>query len=59
MNWFYIMWIVSAISFVVSLFITFKALNKVVNINTVRINENKKRLSALEATLSGGTIDKS
>lgn len=59
MNWFYIMWIVSAISFVVSLFITFKALNKVVNINTVRINENKKRLSALEATLSGETIDKS
>lgn len=51
MNWFYIMWIVGAISFVVSLYASLKVLNQIINLNAVRINENKQRLERLEEKL--------
>ena len=51
MNWFYIMWIVGAVSFVVSLYASLKVLNQIINLNAVRINENKKRLKQLEERL--------
>lgn len=51
MNWFYIMWIVGAVSFVVSLYASLKVLNQIINLNAVRINENKKRLEQLEEKL--------
>ena len=51
MNWFYIMWIVGAVSFVVSLYASLKVLNQIINLNAVRINENKKRLEQLEERL--------
>ena len=51
MNWFYIMWIVGAVSFVVSLYGSLKVLNQIINLNAVRINENKKRLEQLEEKL--------
>ena len=51
MNWFYIMWIVGAISFVVSLYASLKVLNQVINLNAVRINENKQRIKQLEEKL--------
>ena len=51
MNWFYIMWIVGAISFVVSLYASLKVLNQIINLNAVRINENKQRLEQLEEKL--------
>lgn len=51
MNWFYIMWIVGAVSFVVSLYASLKVLNQIINLNAVRINENKQRLERLEEKL--------
>lgn len=51
MNWFYIMWIVGAVSFVVSLYGSLKVLNQIINLNAVRINENKQRLEQLEQKL--------
>ena len=51
MNWFYIMWIVGAVSFVVSLYASLKVLNQIINLNAVRINENKQRLEQLEEKL--------
>ena len=53
MTWFYIFWIVGAISFVASLYLTLRVVDKVINLNTVRINENKKRLEVLEKKLGG------
>lgn len=51
MSWFYIMWIVGAISFVVSLYASLKVLNQIINLNAVRINENKQRIKQLEEKL--------
>jgi uncharacterized membrane protein len=53
MTWFYIFWIVGAISFVASLYLMLRVIDKVINLNTVRINENKKRLEVLEERLGG------
>ena len=47
------MWTVCALCFVVSLYLTVKALHKVANINTVRINENKKRLEEFAKRVHG------
>ena len=53
MTWFYIMWIVGAISFAVSLYFSLRIMDKVINLNTVRINENKKRIEQFEKRLLG------
>tara|TARA_R110001583_G_scaffold15480_9_gene63620 strand:- start:3359 stop:3535 length:177 start_codon:yes stop_codon:yes gene_type:complete len=53
MTWFYIFWIVGAIGFVASLYLTLRVVDKVINLNTVRINENKKRLEVLEEKIGG------
>jgi|14_taG_2_1085336.scaffolds.fasta_scaffold01604_17 hypothetical protein len=53
MTWFYIFWTVGAISFAASLYFTLRVVDKVINLNTVRINENKKRLEVLESKLGG------
>lgn len=53
MTWFYIFWIVGALSFAVSLYLTLRVVDKVINLNTVRINENKKRLEVLEEKIGG------
>jgi len=59
MTWFYIFWTVCAISFVVSLYLTLRVVDMVINLNTVRINENKKRIESFEKRLVGGADDKS
>lgn len=59
MTWFYIMWIVGAISFVVSLYASLRVLNQIINLNAVRINENKKRIENFEKRLLGEDCDKS
>jgi hypothetical protein len=51
MSWFYIMWIGGAVVFAVSLYGTLRALNQVINLNAVRINENRQRLEQLEEKL--------
>lgn len=53
MTWFYIFWIVGALSFAASLYLTLRIIDKVINLNTVRINENKKRLEVLEKKIGG------
>ena len=53
MTWFYIFWFVGALSFAVSLYLTLRVVDKVINLNTVRINENKKRLEVLEEKIGG------
>jgi hypothetical protein len=53
MTWFYIFWIVGALAFVASLYLTLRIVDKVINLNTVRINENKKRLEVLEEKIGG------
>ena len=59
MTWFYIMWIVSAISFIVSLYASLRVLNQIINLNAVRINENKKRIEQFEKRLLGEDSGKS
>lgn len=59
MTWFYIMWIVGAISFVLSLYASLRVLNQIINLNTVRINENKKRIENFEKRLLGEDCDNS
>ena len=59
MTWFYIMWIVGAISFIVSLYASLRVLNQIINLNGVRINENKKRIEQFEKRLLGEDSDKS
>jgi len=45
------MWIGGAVVFAVSLYGTLRALNQVINLNAVRINENRQRLEQLEEKL--------
>jgi len=59
MTWFYIMWIVGAISFAASLYASLRVLNQIINLNAVRINENKKRIEQFEKRLLGEDSDKS
>jgi len=59
MTWFYIFWTVCAISLLTSLYLTVKVIDKVINLNTVRINENKKRMESFERRFLGGANDKS
>ena len=51
MTWFFVFWVVSAITFVVSVYLTIKVVNSVVNINTVRINELKAEIEVLKEEL--------
>jgi len=51
MTWFFVFWVVSAITFVVSVYLTIKVVNSVVNINTVRINELKAEIEVLKEKL--------
>jgi hypothetical protein len=51
MTWFFVFWVVSAITFVVSVYLTIKVVNSVVNINTVRINELKSEIEVLKEKL--------
>ena len=59
MSWFYMMWTVCGLCFITSLYLIIKALHKVANINTVRINENKKRLEEFAKRVYGADSDES
>lgn len=59
MTWFYIFWTVCAIGLMASLYVTVRVVDRVINLNTVRINENKKRMESFEKRFLGGADDKS